>query len=132
MTKDIDTLGGHITINPKYDLQSSKGDIILGYALDNTSFQIDAQSRKLTVSHSFADHHQVTPSIQANGDFSITYSRLFDSGRISTTYAPNDSVRVQWTDGEWETTIKAPIDGFANINHGIKVSMKRNVNLNSY
>jgi hypothetical protein len=131
VTKDIDTLGGTLSINPKYDLGKSTGDIRVGYAIDNTSFQVDAEQRKLTVSHSFTDKDKVTPSVSANGDFSVSYSRDLENGkgRLTTTWTPKDSVKLQWSDGEWETTFRAPLEGYYKANQGIKINMKRTVGM---
>lgn len=129
VTKDISTIGGTLTLTPKYDLGSSKGDIRLGYAMDGTSFQLDAQSKKLTVAHSFSDRDTIVPTVNLAGDVSLSYSRNLDKGRITTTYTPNDSVKVQWSDGVYETTFKAPLDGYYKTNQGIKVNMKRTVGM---
>jgi hypothetical protein len=129
VTKDIDTLGGTVTINPKYDIQSSTPDVKVGYAFDNTNFQIDAQSKKLTVAHSFANNQKISPSVNAAGDFSISYARDVDNGRLTTTWTPNDSVKLQWSDGEWETTVRAPIEGYYKPNAGVKVNMKRKLDV---
>jgi hypothetical protein len=129
MTKDIDTLGGTVTITPKYDLQSSTPDVMVGYAYEKTNFQIDAQSKKLTVAHSFANNQNISPSVNAAGDFSLSYSRDVDNGRLTTTWTPNDSVKLKWSDGEWETTVRAPIEGYYKPNAGVKVNMKRKVDV---
>lgn len=126
LSKDIDTLGGTLSVNPLYNLKSSTGDVRLGYSFDNTNFMVDAEQRKLTVSHSFGKD-TVTPSVSASGDFSLSYSRNMPSGKLTTSWAPNDALSVIWTDGEWQTTIKAPIEGYYNANKGIKVNMKRTV-----
>jgi hypothetical protein len=129
VTKDVDTLGGTVTINPKYDLQSSTPDVKVGYAFDKTNFQIDAQSKKLTVAHSFANNQNISPSVTAAGDFSISYARDVENGRLTTTWTPNDSVKLQWSDGEWETTVRAPIEGYYKPNAGVKVNMKRKLDM---
>jgi hypothetical protein len=129
MTKDVDTLGGTLTINPNYDLESSQGDVALGYSMDNTSIRIDAQKKRLTVAHVFLDDNEIIPSISANGDFSLSYSRTLDTGKITTMWTPNDSIKVTWTDGEWETSFQAPMDGFYKINQTVKVNMKRSASL---
>jgi hypothetical protein len=126
VTKSIDALGGTLMVNPKYDVASASGDVRVGYTLDNTSVQVDAQSKTLTVAHTFGDN-QISPTVSANGDFSIAYSRDLDNGRLTTTWAPDDAIKMQWSDGEWETTFKAPLDGLYKTNQGIKINMKRSV-----
>lgn len=122
-------MGGILTLTPKYDLDSAQGDIHLGYAVDGTSFQLDGQSKKLTVAHSFNDRDTIAPTVNLAGDVSLSYSRNLDRGRVTTTYTPNDSVKLQWSDGVYETTIKAPLDGYYNVNQGIKVNMKRSISI---
>jgi hypothetical protein len=129
VTKDISALGGTLSLTPKYDLGTSKGDVRVGYAMDGTSFQLDAQSKTLTVAHSFSDRDTIVPSVNYAGDVSLSYSRNLDKGRVTTTYTPNDSVKLQWSDGVYETTIKAPLDGYYKTSQGIKVNMKRTVGL---
>ncbi len=129
MTKDISTLGGVLTVTPKYDVGNSQGDLSLGYAMDGTSFKVDAQKKQLTVAHSFTNKDTITPTVNFAGDVSLSYSRNLEKGRVTTTYTPNDSVKLQWSDGVYETTIKAPLDGYYKTNRGIKVNMKRTVEI---
>lgn len=116
-------------MTPKYDLDTSTPDARIGYAMDGTSIQLDAQSKKLTVAHSFTDKDTISPSINLAGDVTLSYSRSLDRGKITTTYTPNDSVKLQWSDGVYETTIKAPLDGYYKTSSGIKVNMKRTVSM---
>lgn len=126
VSKDIDALGGVVSVNPLYDIKSASSDVRLGYAIDNTNVMVDAEKRKLTVSHSFG-RDTLTPSVSAYGDFSLSYSRTMPSGKLTTSWTPNDALSLTWTDGEWQTTIKAPIEGYVGANQGIKVNMKRTV-----
>ena len=128
VTKSIDALGGSISLNPKYDVSSSTPDLTVGYSIGDTSFIVDADSKKLTVAHSFAGGNKVTPSVTASGDFSLSYSRpLLEGGRLTTTWKPDDALKVQWTDGAWDASLTAPLDGYFQANSGIKVSMKRSL-----
>jgi hypothetical protein len=132
VTKAIDVpMGGTLTLTPTYNFGSSKGDITLGYGIDNTAFQLDVEKRKLTVSHSFLETNQITPSITADGAVSLAYSRSLESGgKITTTWTPNDSVKVQWSEGGWDTTVHAPMAGYYNVNSdAIKVTSKRSISM---
>jgi hypothetical protein len=128
VTKNIDALGGSLSLNPKYDLSRNVPDATVGYSYGPTSFKVDAQKRKLTVAHSFANN-KITPTITADGDFSLTYSRDVAAGKITTTWTPDDSIKVQWSDGGWDATIVAPLEGYYNTVGGIKVNMKRTVDV---
>lgn len=130
LTKSIDTLGGTVSLNPKYDVGKNIPDVSVGYAMGDTSFKVDAEQRKLTVAHTFAGGNKVVPTVTAAGDFSLSYSRpLLEGGRLTTTWTPDDSVKVQWTDGGWDASVVAPLDGYFQTNNGIKVSMKRSVSI---
>jgi hypothetical protein len=129
LTKSLDILDGTLTVSPKYDLGKSAPDASVAYSIENTSVQIDAGKKKLTVAHTFGNNDKVVPSVSASGDFSLSYSRDLEGGRLTTTWAPDDSVTLQWSDGEWATTFKAPLEGLYKTNGGIKVNMKRTVGI---
>lgn len=129
VTKAVDTLGGTLTVTPKYDVGAQEGDVRVGYSMDGTSVVVDAQSRQLTVAHSFSEKDTVTPSVNAAGDISLSYSRDLDVGRITTTWTPNDSVKLQWSDGVYDTTIKAPLEGMYKTTSGVRVNVKRSVGI---
>ena len=127
-TKDFSTRGGVLTVTPKYNVDAEQPDLSVGYARDGTSLKVDAQKKQLTVAHAFTNRDTIAPTINLAGDVSLSYSRSLDQGRL-TTYTPHDSVKLQWSDGVYETTIKAPLDGYYKTNRGIKVNMKRTVEI---
>lgn len=127
LTADIDAPGGKLTVNPSYNLDKSTPDCRLGYSIDGTSVQVDAQGKKMTIAHCFDNNDVIAPSVSASGDFSLSYTRSLEGGKLTTTWAPNKAVQLQWADGDWQTTMKAPLDGLYKTNQGIKVSMKRTV-----
>ena len=139
VTKKFDVRDGILTMNPKYHVQRGRGDVTVRYALDNTNIQIDAGKKKVTVAQSFNDQKDIIiPSIEFGrgssgsygGECSLSYSKQLggdNGGRLTTTWTPDDSIKFIWSDGEWDTTIKAPLNGLYRINQGLKISMKRNV-----
>jgi len=129
LVKDVDILDGILTLNPKYDFETSKANARVGYTMQNTYVQIDAEKRQLTLAQALSNRDKITPTVNADGDFSVAYTRLLDVGKITTTWTPNDSIKLEWTDGVWETTIRAPLEGYNKINEGFKVNMKRVVAL---
>jgi len=129
LRKDIDTFGGILTLNPKYDFSSNKADVRVGYTFQNTFLQIDSEKRELTLALAWSDRDTITPTVDADGDFSVAYSRLLDDGKLTATWTPDDAIKLEWTDGVWETAIRAPIEGYAKATQGIKVSLKRSVGL---
>lgn len=128
LTKSLDALGGTLNLNPSYDLNKRAPDAVVGYSYGPTSFKVDAQKKQLTVTHGF-NGNQISPTVSAGGDFSLSYSRELADGKLTTTWAPDDSIKVQWTDGAWHATLVAPLEGYYNANGGLKVSMKRNIDV---
>lgn len=128
MTKDFSALGGTLAVSPKYNVGGDT-DLTVGYKLDNTSVKVDTAGKKLTVAHSFNGVDTISPTVNVAGDVSLSYTRKLDKGQVKTTYTPDDSIMVQWSDGVYETTFKAPIQGYYKTNAGIKINMKRTVEL---
>lgn len=129
VSKTVEALGGSLQVNPSYNVPSSAVGAKIGYSLDNTSVQVDSTAKMITVSHSFGKD-TVSPSVTTSGDFSLSYSRTLPEGTLTTSWTPDESIAVTWNDGEWQTTFKAPIDGLAKANQGIKVNMKRSIDFN--
>jgi len=129
LVKEVDTFGGILTLNPKYDFGSAKANARIGYAFQNTYLQVDADKRQLTVAQALSNRDKITPTVNADGDFSVAYTRLLDDGKLTTTWTPNDSIKLEWSDGVWETTIRAPLEGYHKVSQGIKVNMKRTVGM---
>jgi len=129
LVKEINTLGGQLTLNPKYDFGEAKVDARVGYAYQNTYLQIDADKRQLTIAQALSNRDKITPTVNADGDFSVAYTRVLDDGKLTTTWTPNDSIKLEWSDGVWETTIRAPLEGYHKVSQGIKVNMKRSVGM---
>eukprot|EP00532_Pseudo-nitzschia_australis_P009456 CAMPEP_0168180838 /NCGR_PEP_ID=MMETSP0139_2-20121125/10806_1 /TAXON_ID=44445 /ORGANISM="Pseudo-nitzschia australis, Strain 10249 10 AB" /LENGTH=281 /DNA_ID=CAMNT_0008101193 /DNA_START=221 /DNA_END=1067 /DNA_ORIENTATION=- len=118
----IDTplgMPGSLKVNPQYDLHSKVTDATAGYSFRNTSFKIEARRRKFTLAHVFGreNRNQIVPTLAAttakNKDFGLSYSRDLSRGSISskvtTTWKPDDSISVQWTDGNLDATVRAPL-----------------------
>ena len=73
--------------------------------------------------------NKISPTITAGGDFSLSYTRDVADGKLTTTWTPDDSIKLQWSDGGWDATIVAPLEGYYNTVGGIKVNMKRTVDV---
>lgn len=130
MSKDFSVLGGTLAVAPKYKVGAGNGDLSVGYAMDNTAIKVDTAGKKLTLAQSFNDGTDIlSPTVNMAGDVSLSYTRKLDKGQLKTTYTPDDSVMVQWNDGVYETTFKASLDGYYKTNSGIKINMKRTVEL---
>lgn len=130
---------GSLKINPRYDVQTKVPDATVGYSVSKfTSFKADAQQRRFTLAHTFGKkkRNQIVPTLSTQGkELSISYSRDLQngSGRVTTTWTPDDSVALKWSDGDWDATIRAPLEGcFKYTGGSVKFSMKRNVGLSLY
>jgi hypothetical protein len=130
LSKSLDTLGGILSVNPSYNLANGKPDAVVGYSYGPTNVKVDARRKRLTVTHSFgSNRNTISPTLSAGGDFSLSYSRQLADGKLITTWTPDDSITVRWTDGGWDATIMAPLEGYYHTSDGIKVSMKRNIDV---
>ncbi|KAG7339572.1 hypothetical protein IV203_025090 [Nitzschia inconspicua] len=130
LNKNLDALGGTLSLNPSYDVATRVPDAVVGYSYGPTSMKVDAQRKQLTVSHTFRTKNTISPTVSVGGDFSLSYSRTLADGKLTTTWKPDDSIKVQWSDGSgWDATVVAPLEGYYNTNGGIKVSMKRNIDV---
>ena len=126
---------GKLTVNPRYDLQKKVPDATVGYSVDKTMLKMDVQKRQFTLSQIFGkkNRNQVVPTISTKtGDVSVSYSRdLVGSGKVTTTYKPDDSIAVKWTDGDWDATLRAPLEGWLP-KGGVKFGLKRNVGVSFF
>lgn len=125
--KGFDVLGGRLSVNPRYNLANSEGDVVLGYDMDGTSVTIEAscQQQKLTVAQRINDGNRITPSVTSNGDVSVAWRKSLDGGNsVTTTLNVNDSVSVQWQDGPWTATFSSPMEGIKTGDIDVKINRK--------
>mmetsp|Transcript_46770 Transcript_46770/g.141679 ORF Transcript_46770/g.141679 Transcript_46770/m.141679 type:complete len:247 (-) Transcript_46770:81-821(-) len=122
-----DVLDGKISINPRYDVQSSSADVVLSYESEKNGAKLVASmdDQTLTVSRQVTDDDTIAPSISSSGDVSLQWKRSLDAGQITTTLKPSDSVNVKWEDGAWTANIEAPMDGMSV--EDMNVSVKRKI-----
>ncbi|CAB9497989.1 expressed unknown protein [Seminavis robusta] len=130
----IDAAGGTVIAAPTYDLGSSKGDLSLAYAKDNTnSIQLDINTdndAKLSLMQRLGSNHIVRPSITKDGQLEVKYETRVEIGTITTTYKPNHHIDIQFADGPWQANLNAPMDGYLGLDGGCKVSVKTKVDIN--
>jgi len=128
---DTPIIGGKLKIDPRYDLRNKVLDATIGYSFRDTALKVDCQSKELTISQNVGKNNKIIPSlIIGKRDFSLSYCRdLQEGGQVMTTWKPDDSISIQWTDGGWDAIIRAPIEGYYKTNGGIRVSMKQNVDV---
>jgi hypothetical protein len=127
-TKGFDSNGARITVNPRYNVDSEDGDVVIGYAKDDTEVELTASKddQSVKVSQRIDDSNRVAPTVSRSGKIAVEWERkLGDESSVTTTVRPNDAVDVEWKDNAWTANINVPIDGTSV--GGTNVSIKREV-----
>lgn len=127
-SKGIDTNGAHIVINPRFNVETEQGDVVIGYKKDNTEVEVTASQddQTISVSQQLDDDNRVEPTFSRSGALSLAWEhQLGDGNSVTATLKPNESVNVEWKDASWTANINVPIDG-VNLG-GPSVSVKRDV-----
>jgi hypothetical protein len=125
--KGFDLLGGKFTVNPRFNIKSTTGDVKLGYEMDKTAFGVTAlgDATQLTVSRKIGDNTVVMPSITTDGDFSLSVKQSTDIGAITGTFKANDSINLQLATDTYVANMVAPIEGYRY--NGVKLSVKKSL-----
>jgi len=123
-------MGGEVTVVPRYNVVARKADISVAYGIDDTVVAVDASSDKqrVTVSQRIGINNAITPSVTSEGEVEIEYRRQLPSGSVAATLRPDEFLEIQWEDGPWQASIKAPIEGLYRFSdEGVKVNFKRKI-----
>lgn len=104
---------GKFTVVPKYNFGSSKADVKVSFARDDTVVTVDADldKQKLTLSQAIGDNNVIVPSITSDGDVELEYTRSIGTGALTAGYKPDSYVGLTYEDGPWSATVTAPITG---------------------
>lgn len=127
-TKNFEKDGSCITVNPRYNVDTDKADVILAYSNGVTDIEVTASQgeQSVTLSHELDDDNRLAPTFASNGNISLEWEhRLSDENSVTTTLKPKKCVDVEWRDSSWTANINLPIDG-SNIK-GTNVRIKREV-----
>mmetsp|Transcript_25697 Transcript_25697/g.60532 ORF Transcript_25697/g.60532 Transcript_25697/m.60532 type:complete len:230 (+) Transcript_25697:26-715(+) len=128
-------LPGRLTVNPEYDPRSRTPDATLGYSLESTSVRLEARGRRITLSQALG-RNRIVPTLDARRKtLSVVCARDLGrgSGTVAATWTPNDSVSLKWTDGSWEATLRAPLEGSLGCRAGdVHLSVKQSVGVSLY
>lgn len=130
LTKGFSVPGqARMTVNPRYDIPSKTGDITVGYGNRLTAVEVNGSltEQSVKLSQQLDSKNRIAPSFAVQSrKLAIEWERDLGSGNtLTTTLRPNESLDVNWKDGEWEANIEVPIEG-KNVN-GPNVSIKRDV-----
>lgn len=148
---------GLFALNPRFNLQSNVPDATVEYSCKDTMLKVDVQDQKFTLSKVFGrkKRNQIVPTLSTKtGELNVEYARgfsggsslitnvkplekaiglKFSRGKLSTMFTPNDSIQLNWSDGGWDATIRAPLEGYLpKDGSGVKFSMKRNVDVSLF
>ena len=147
--KGLDLNGASLNINPRHDLESGDTDVVVSYDNGGTNVVLtaSADSQEVTVDHTAgdtnikltasADDQEVTitqkmgantisPTFNNAGDISVAWERdLGDDGSLTATLKPDESLDVEWVDGDWTASVNCGLDGI-NVS-GADVSIKRDI-----
>jgi hypothetical protein len=129
VTKTIESGDATVTVNPRYNLETEEGDVVIGYTADKTSVEVTASrdAQSVTVSQQLDDDNRIAPTLASGGAISVEWERsLGDDKSVTTTLKPNESVDVEWKDDAWTANINMPVDGTTI--GDTSVSIKREVN----
>ena len=128
VTQGFDAPGGSLTVKPRYNIPSGKGDVKVAYAVSDVKVTIDATKTKQKVAvEKFlgGDLGSIKPSINTNGDIEVDYIRPLGSGILTVGYKPNTVVDLKYTDGPWEATISAPANNLRNFDKEVNFKVRR-------
>ena len=103
-------------------------EITLDHTMDNTNIKLtaSADNQEVTIRQRLDDSNVVAPTINNKGDISVAWERsLGDDSSLTATLKPNDSLNVEWNDGDWTASVDCGLDGI-NVD-GANVHIKRDI-----
>jgi hypothetical protein len=103
-------------------------EVTLDHTMDSTNIKLtaSADNQEITVRQQLDDNNSVAPTINNNGDMSVAWERsLGDDSSLTATLKPNESLDVEWNDGDWTANVNCGLDG-VNVD-GANVSIKRDI-----
>jgi len=127
-TKSFENDGNRVTVNPRYDVRSKRGDVVVSYDADDTLVTVTASEddQVVTISQKLNDENMVSPTLSRDGSLSLAWDRkLGDDNSIRATLNPNRSVEVEWKDSAWTANVLFPMDD--NSMEGATVHLKRDL-----
>lgn len=116
-------------VNPRYDLGSKTGDVVVSYASGKTELELVASKdeQEVTVSQQLDSENKISPTFALrSGKMSVEWEKsLSGDNSITTTLKPNESLEVEWNDSAWTANVAVPIQG--STLGGATVSVSRDV-----
>ena len=97
-TKTIDSDGVEVTINPRYNVDTEEGDVVVAYFKDGAEVELttsqDVQS--VTISYDVDDDTMIEVSASAEAQFAIIAYQVDEDNKISPTVTSGGDVSVTW------------------------------------
>lgn len=103
-------------------------EIRLDHTIDRTNIKLtaSADNQEVTIRQQLDDNNSIAPTINNRGDISVAWERnLGDDSSLTATLKPNDSLDVEWNDGDWTANVNCGLDG-VNV-EGANVHIKRDI-----
>mmetsp|Transcript_46346 Transcript_46346/g.112340 ORF Transcript_46346/g.112340 Transcript_46346/m.112340 type:complete len:308 (+) Transcript_46346:101-1024(+) len=103
-------------------------EVTLDHTMDKTNIKLtaSAENQEVTVRQQLDDNNSIAPTINNSGDISVAWERtLGDDSSLTATLKPNDSLDVEWNDGDWTANVNCGLDG-VNVD-GANVHIKRDI-----
>mmetsp|Transcript_16208 Transcript_16208/g.37049 ORF Transcript_16208/g.37049 Transcript_16208/m.37049 type:complete len:277 (-) Transcript_16208:28-858(-) len=111
--KGFDNDGNRVTVNPRYNLDYDRADVVVTYDADDTLIKVTASQddQIVTISQKLNDENMISPTIGRDGSLSLAWDRrLGEENTVRTTLNPNRSVDVEWRDAAWTANVNFPMD----------------------
>jgi hypothetical protein len=128
---------GMWTIVPRYNFPTRRTDVRVAYAMEDAMVTVDASRDKQTVTltRRVNDNDVFINTVSTDREVEIEYRHslggYYDGdGTLSAIYKRDDSLTVQWEDGPWQASIRAPMDGLYTFSDGgVKLNIRRSIDL---
>ena len=130
LTKGFDNDGNRVTINPRYDVDRDRADLVVTYDADDTVIRVvaDRDDQEVTISQKLNADNIISPTIGSDGSLSLAWDRkLGEDNSIKTTLNPNRSVDVEWRDAAWTAEVNFPMEERDAALRGATVHIKRDI-----
>jgi len=114
-TKSFSSGGARVTVKPKFDMATKDVDVSVEYDAGKTVATVDAskEEQTVTVSQQLDNENRVAPSFSLkSGKMSVEWERSLGGGNtLNTKVTPNESVDLEWNDGDWCANINMALEG---------------------
>ena len=120
---------GHTAGDTKLGLVASADsqEVTVDHTAGDTNIKLTASAdeQEVTITQKMGDD-TLSPTFNNAGDISVAWERdLGDDNSLTATLKPNESLDIEWNDGDWTASVNCGLDGI-NVS-GADVSIKRDI-----